>query len=240
MGQQLPVVTAVVEDYLKALWSAHSRGHGMSVNQLAAKMGVVASTASENVSRLKAMGLVDHEPYKRVHLSDEGRKLAVGMIRRHRIIETYLHVALGFESDELHVEAEILEHAISDRLLQRLDEVLGFPTRDPHGDPIPRPDGTCVLVPLRPLAELHEGDIAIIARFADRFSGVLRDLIDLGIELDACIHIIEKRENNSMLVRLCMRPTQPGSDPEELHKGTDVIQLNAEHVNALFVVDERL
>lgn len=225
MADTSAAVTAVTEDYLKALWSAEMRGQGMSVNQLAHKMGVVASTASENVTRLKALGLVDHEPYKKVHLSEKGRTVAVGMIRRHRIIETYLYQALGFDWDELHVEAEILEHAISDRLLDRLDHVLGRPTRDPHGDPIPAPDGTVQLLPLKPLTTLESGERGIISRIADEHPNVLRDLHGLGLNLDTHIVMLGRETDGGAQVQLieCAEPCAP-------------IYLSNLHTTALYVV----
>ena len=143
MGEARTGHSPVVEDILKIIWSAQERGEdGVAVNEVAARMGVVPSTASENVARLTEQGLIDHKPYRKAHLTAEGRRVAIGIVRRHRLLETYLHEALGFDWDEVHEEAEALEHAVSDRLLERLDRVLGHPSRDPHGDPIPRPDGS--------------------------------------------------------------------------------------------------
>lgn len=221
-------VTSVTEDYLKALWSAETRGEGMSVNQLAAKMGVVASTASENVARLKALGLVEHQPYRKVHLSDEGRQVAVGMIRRHRIIETYLHQALGFDWDELHVEAEILEHAISDRLLDRLDHVLGRPTRDPHGDPIPAADGSYFAPPLRPFGRLNAGERGIVARIADKHAHVLRRLQEYGVTLDTVVEVVSCASDGS-----CQVDILHGDE-------STAASFDADTVASLYVVDERL
>lgn len=219
------VMTAVTEDYLKALWSAEVRGDGMSINQIAQKMGVVASTASENVSRLKAAGLVEHQPYKKVHLSAKGREVAVGMIRRHRIIETYLHQELGFDWDELHVEAEILEHAISDRLLDRLDHILGRPTRDPHGDPIPTPDGDIHAPKLIALTKLSAGASGQIGRISDTHPHVLRDLCAYEIALDTRIEVCAVGEDGSMTIRLADE------------RGTPV-HLSPVHVDSLYLVSE--
>ena len=135
--------SAVVEDILKLVWSAEEAGRdGVKPKDVSEHMGVVPSTATENIQRLARQGLVTHERYGRVRLTPQGRAIALGMVRRHRLLETYLHEALGFSWDEVHEEAEILEHAVSDRLLDRLDRVLGYPSRDPHGDPIPRADGS--------------------------------------------------------------------------------------------------
>ncbi|WP_175955984.1 metal-dependent transcriptional regulator [Schaalia sp. Marseille-Q2122] len=218
--------TAVTEDYLKAIWSAETRGQGISINELAAKMGVVPSTASENVSRLKEQGLVDHAPYQKVHLSDEGRAIAVGMVRRHRIIETYLHEALGFEWDEVHVEAEILEHAISDRLLDRLDQALGYPTRDPHGDPIPTATGEWVAPLTRPLSESPAGDEGVVARISDRNAQVLRDLERQGIAPDVRIRVVQIHEGRGLSVTIL------GEDSERR------VVLGVEHVQSVHLVAE--
>ncbi|MDC4232880.1 metal-dependent transcriptional regulator [Actinomyces sp. B33] len=195
-------LTPVAQDYLKALWSADEAGaRGMSVNELAARSGVVASTASENVRRLTAQGLLSHEPYQKVHLTEKGRRLAIGMIRRHRLLETYLHQALGFEWDEVHAEAEILEHAVSDRLLDRLDAVLGYPTRDPHGDPIPREDGTVCARPRVPLAQIPVGDRARIVRLSDGDAQILRDLDEAGLVLDTVVEVADRDGDRVSLAR---------------------------------------
>lgn len=245
-------VTAVTEDYLKALWSAETRGVGMSINELAKKMGVVASTASENVARLKAQGLVEHQPYRQVHLSDQGRKVAVGMIRRHRLLETYLHEKLGFDWDEVHQEAETLEHAVSDRLLARLDQTLGFPRRDPHGDPIPHEDGSWYAPRTRPLSSMLVGESAIVGRISDRSSEILRDLEKSGILLDVRLTVqrIDKDGGMELLVQAPSAPstaTPSETDVNELvssvvsgrEKSGYTLYLSAKNVPVVEVVDER-
>lgn len=114
---------------------------------LARRMGVAPSTASENVARLVEAGLLEHEPYRAVTLTQAGRERAMSIVRRHRLLETYLVERLGFEWDEVHAEAEDLEHACSQRLLEALDRALDHPVRDPHGDPIPTQDGRVVVPP---------------------------------------------------------------------------------------------
>ena len=151
--------STVTQDYLKVVWAACEwGGAGASVTGLAKRMEVAPSTASENVARLVEEGLLVHEPYKAVTLSEEGRRRAMGIIRRHRILETYLVTRLGFGWDEVHAEAEELEHAVSERLLERLDAVLGHPTRDPHGDPIPTADGRLIVPDLVGLETLPVGE----------------------------------------------------------------------------------
>lgn len=113
----------------------------VSTKMLAEKIGVSASTASESIRKLAEQGLVDHEKYGAVTLTEAGRRAALEMVRRHRLLETFLVNELGYAWDEVHDEAEVLEHAVSDRLVARIDAKLGFPQRDPHGDPIPATDG---------------------------------------------------------------------------------------------------
>lgn len=183
----------VTQDYLKVIFSAEEwGGTGISVTDLAARMGVVASTASENVRRLTDLGLVDHRPYQKVHLTQEGRTVAVAMVRRHRILETYLFEKLDFDGDEVHREAEVLEHAISDTLLEHLDRALGYPFRDPHGDPIPAVDGTWFAPPRRPLDDLPVGEHAQVVRISDASSDMLRDLDERGIVLDADLTVVSR------------------------------------------------
>lgn len=198
----------VTQDYLKVIFSTEEwGGTGISVSDLAARMGVVASTASENVRRLTDLGLVDHRPYQKVHLTQEGRKVAVAMVRRHRILETYLLEKLDFDWDEVHREAEVLEHAISDTLLEHLDRALGYPFRDPHGDPIPAVDGTWFAPPRRSLDDLPVGEHAQVVRISDASSDMLRDLEGLGIVLDADLYV-EARSATLGTTRLRVTPPQ--------------------------------
>ena len=174
--------STVVEDILKLVWSAEEAGRdGVKPKDIGEHMGVVPSTTTENVQRLARQGLVTHERYGRVRLTEEGRAVALGMVRRHRLLETYLHEALGFSWDEVHEEAEILEHAVSERLLDRLDKVLGYPTRDPHGDPIPRADGSSDEVPGAPLDSLAAGDGGLVERLPDRDPQALRAWEEVGL-----------------------------------------------------------
>ena len=149
-------LTAVGQDYLKAIWNAQEWSpegapQKVSTKMLAEKIGVSASTASESIRKLAEQGLVDHEKYGAVTLTEAGRRAALEMVRRHRLLETFLVNELGYAWDEVHDEAEVLEHAVSDRLVARIDAKLGFPQRDPHGDPIPATDGQVPTPPARQL-----------------------------------------------------------------------------------------
>lgn len=181
--------STVTQDYLKAVWLASEMGGaGASITGLARRMGVAPSTASENVTRLVEAGLLEHDPYRAVTLSPEGRRRAMAMVRRHRLLETYLVEVLGFEWDEVHAEAEVLEHAVSDRLLDRLDVALGHPERDPHGDPIPSADGEMPEAGLRRLESCRVGGGGVVGRIRDD-SQTLRALSRAGIGLDAVVTV---------------------------------------------------
>ena len=191
-GEAHDVDSTVAQDYLKAVWAACEwGGAGASITGLARRMGVAASTASENVARLVEAGLLEHEPYRAVTLSEEGARRARRMMRRHRLLETYLVEVLGFEWDEVHAEAEVLEHAVSERLLAALDAALGHPVRDPHGDPIPAADGRIVQPALRSIDTVKVGRTVVVGRIRDE-SALLRDLKRAGIGLDTPVKVVSR------------------------------------------------
>ena len=174
---------SVVEDYLKAVY-AHTEWQPQPITSgaLAARLGLAASTVTEMVKKLVAQGLVRHEPYGAIELTDAGRALALRMVRRHRLIETWLVEHVGYTWDEVHDEAEVLEHAMSDRLLDALDAQLGHPARDPHGDPIPAADGSISRPDAVLLASVEGGTVV---RISDRDPLLLRHLEASGVRLDA-------------------------------------------------------
>ncbi|MDF2443740.1 MAG: DtxR family transcriptional regulator, Mn-dependent transcriptional regulator, partial [Subtercola sp.] len=134
----LPPLTNAAQDYLKVIWAASEwEPEPVTVKQLAERTGVSAATVSDGIRKLAGLGMVAHEPYGSIELTEAGRAVAIGMVRRHRLVETFLVEMLGYSWDEVHDEAEVLEHAVSDLLIDRIDRQLGFPARDPHGDPIP-------------------------------------------------------------------------------------------------------
>jgi DtxR family Mn-dependent transcriptional regulator len=175
----------VVEDYLKVVY-AHTewQPEPITTGALAARLGLAASSVTEMVKKLVAQGLVVHEPYGAVELTTDGTALALRMIRRHRLIETWLVDHIGYTWDEVHDEAEVLEHSMSDRLLSAIDAQLGHPVRDPHGDPIPAPDGTVRRPAARRLSEAESGRVV---RIWDRDPLLLRHLDAEGIVVDAVI-----------------------------------------------------
>lgn len=181
----------VTQDYLKLIYAAGEWGEaGMSVSALAGRLGVAASTVSQTVRRLAAEGLVHHQPYGVVTLSPAGRLAALAVVRRHRLIETWLVEHLGYAWDEVHDEAEVLEHAVSDLLVDRVDALLGHPTRDPHGDPIPTRDGRVTVPRAVPLVAVAAGDGGTVARISDAEPQVLRLLAEVGVRLDVELTVV--------------------------------------------------
>ena len=180
-------VTSAVEDYAKAIYALETRAEGgaVSTNALAERMGVTAASASSMVKKLDGLGLVEHVPYRGVVLTERGMKVALEVLRHHRLLERYLAEELGVPWDRVHDEAEVLEHVLSDRLLDEIDEQLARPVRDPHGDPIPTRDGTVDQPDAVVLSSLPDGQRGRVARISDRDPAVLRELASAGIGLDA-------------------------------------------------------
>lgn len=188
-------LTTVAQDYLKTIWTAQEWSHEkVSTKLLAERIGVSASTASESIRKLADQGLVNHEKYGAVTLTDEGRRAALHMVRRHRLMETFLVNELGYSWDEVHDEAEVLEHAVSDLMLDRIDAKLGHPTRDPHGDPIPAADGRVPTPPARQLSECENGDAGTVARISDADPEMLRYFDSVGISLDSRLRVLARRD----------------------------------------------
>lgn len=188
-------LSSVAQDYLKIIWTVQEwSGEKISTKLLAEKLGVSASTVSEAVRRLADQGLVDHARYGSISLTDSGRTAAVSMVRRHRLIETFLVRELGYGWDEVHDEAEILEHAVSERMVDAIDAKLGYPERDPHGDPIPSQDGRVPSPPARPLSIFTDGEHGRVARISDSDPAMLRYFDEVGIALDTDIVLVERRD----------------------------------------------
>jgi DtxR family transcriptional regulator, Mn-dependent transcriptional regulator len=187
-------LSPVAQDYLKLIWSATEWSERpVTVKQLSERMGVRAATVSDGIRRLAEQGLVAHEPYGGIELTDAGRAGAVAMVRRHRLIETFLVEELGYGWDEVHDEAEVLEHAVSDDLVDRIDRRLGHPSRDPHGDPIPTADGTPRRPAAVPLLDAPADAVLSVVRISDADPAVLRYLGERGIRLDTSLRVDEHR-----------------------------------------------
>ncbi|MFS0865830.1 metal-dependent transcriptional regulator [Microbacterium sp. 179-B 1A2 NHS] len=180
----MPASASAVDDYLKTIYH-HTEWQTQPVTPsiLAAELGLAPSTVTEMIKKLAAQDLVTHRPYGPISLTDAGRARATAVIRRHRLIETWLVREFGYGWDEVHDEAEVLEHTISDRLLAGIDERLGHPRFDPHGDAIPAADGTVERVPFVLLAEAPVGHTGRVLRISDRDPALLRSLGDVGIDV---------------------------------------------------------
>ena len=182
------------QDYLKELFNHEERSGvnlPLALGDLAAALDQKLPTASEAVKRLAAKDLVVHERYRGVTLTDLGRDMARQVARRHRLLESFLVTTLGYTWDEVHEEADVLEHACSDRFIARLDAHLDFPTRDPHGDPIPRADGS--IDPLSPqtLDEVPAGTTVIMEQVNDSDPELLRFLAAQNMRPGSTVDIVE-------------------------------------------------
>jgi DtxR family Mn-dependent transcriptional regulator len=185
---------AAVEDYLKALYSLESRGGGsVSTTALAERLGVPLPAASAMAKRLAERGLASHEPYRGVALTDAGRRLALEVMRHHRLIETFLAEELGMPWDRVHAEADVLEHVISEDLEELIAVKLGNPGRDPHGDPIPTADLRIAEHDLAGLGELEVGDSGVFARVSDSDPGMLRYLAERGIAPGDRLEVVDRQ-----------------------------------------------
>lgn len=188
-------LSAVAQDYLKVIWTASEWSEdSVSTKMLSERIGVSASTVSEAIRKLADQGMVDHARYGAISLTEPGRRAAVAMVRRHRLIETYLVRELGYGWDEVHDEAEILEHAVSDLMMARIDAKLGFPRRDPHGDPIPSVDGDISSPEATRLSDYVNGQRGRVARISDSDPAMLRYFGSVGIALDLSITVVERRD----------------------------------------------
>ncbi|GAC1396074.1 MAG: metal-dependent transcriptional regulator [Pyrinomonadaceae bacterium] len=183
-------VTPVIEDYLKAIYTVQQEHGTVKTVFLAERLNVKPPTVTAMLKTLAELKLVVYEPYRGVELTSAGEKVALEIIRHHRLIELYLVEALGFTWDEVHEEAEVLEHAISEKLEARIAAFLGEPTIDPHGDPIPTLDGIVVADTTQTLADIPAGKRARIVRVRDQQSDRLRYLSDLGLIIGRQVKVV--------------------------------------------------
>lgn len=174
-------LTPVAQDYLKVIWSAGEWGGApITTKALAARFKTTAANVSVTLRRLEAQGLVAYQPYRPAELTDLGRRLAVAMVRRHRLLEAFLADIVGYAWDEVHAEAERLEHAVTDDFLDRIDRLLGHPRFDPHGDPIPDVDGALAPPKTIELTAAEQGRYRV-ARVDDVDPAALAELSALGV-----------------------------------------------------------
>lgn len=220
MPDRLQRRSASIEDYVRVIYGLAERGDEVTNTTLASRLEVSPSSASGMVTKLSQQGLVAHVPYKGIGLTPEGMKLARSVLRRHRLIESYLVSELGYTWDEVHAEADALEHAVSDLLINRIAAKLGNPVRDPHGDPIPSADGSVEELPTRILDELEPGAVGEIVRVWDTDPDLLRYLADRQIGLGERIEVVER---------------QPFGGPLVVKVGADTHALGKEIAQALSV-----
>jgi DtxR family Mn-dependent transcriptional regulator len=186
-------LTDAVQDYLKGIYAIESAGERVTTSALALRMGVSAPSATAMTKRLAELGLVERAPYRGVVLTDEGRRRALEVLRHHRLLERYLADRLGLALDEVHAEADRLEHALSEELEAKIDAELGYPTHDPHGDPIPDAELRVAAGRRhRTLAELGEGERAAVARVPDGDPELLRYLTELGLVPGSEVEVVTR------------------------------------------------
>ena len=186
-----PELTASVENYLKAIYSIQ-RGGTAATQDIAQRLGVAPASVSGMLRRLAEQGLLEHEPYRGATLTKAGRRAALRTLRRHRVIESYLATVLGYPWDRVHDEAERLEHAASDELIDRMAAALGDPDADPHGAPIPTREGTVDETVHRSLDDLDVGAQARVVRVSDEDPDLLRYLDELELRPGAEVQILAR------------------------------------------------
>lgn len=188
-----PALTKSVEDYLKAIYELELGGTPAQTSAIATALEVAPPSVSGMIKRLSEAGLLQHVPYRGVQLTEEGRRTALKMVRRHRVVETYLTTKLGYDWDSVHDEAERLEHAVSDGLIERMAMALGNPRYDPHGAPIPTKDGTIETPDYVPLSDVPVGGIAQLRMVDDKDAARLRFIASLGLKPGVSFEVIARQ-----------------------------------------------
>jgi DtxR family Mn-dependent transcriptional regulator len=202
-----------VEDYLKAVYKLQQNAETVSTTALADELGRSAASVTNMVKGLAAQGLLEHEPYRGVKLTASGEVTALRIIRRHRVLELYLIERLGFTWDNVHEEAERLEHAASEVLIERMAGALGEPSFDPHGSPIPTREGVISLTERTCLTQLSAGARAVVREVSDESAEGLRRLAALGLVPGTRIHVMDRSAGTSHVkveVEGLAREIEPG------------------------------
>jgi len=181
-----------VEDYLKAIYDLERDARPATTNEIAERLAISPASVSGMMRRLADQGLITHEPYRGVRLTEDGRRAALRTLRRHRILECYLTEILGYPWDRVHDEAERLEHAASEELIERMADALGDPLHDPHGAPIPSREGIVEESARRSLADTLSGERVIVRQVMDDDGERLRYLAELGIRPGAVVRILDR------------------------------------------------
>lgn len=216
-------LSSSTQNYLKVIWGLSEWSEAdVTPTAIASKTGLKLSTVSDAVRKLAGQGLVNHTPYGAVRLTDVGRSYAVAMVRRHRLLESFLVEALGYRWDQVHDEADSLEHAVSDFMIDRIDERLGRPERDPHGDPIPHGNGDAPGIEAVRLTEAPTDSDVVVERISDADPHLLRFCEERRIGVGT---------------RLRVQAGAPFSDSLEVHIGdsSDPVALGRSATDSLFV-----
>jgi DtxR family Mn-dependent transcriptional regulator len=187
-----PRPSEAIENYAKAIYALEQRGE-VTNNALAERLGVTAASASSMVKKLDELGLVEHVPYKGMKLTESGRRVALEVLRHHRLLELYLAESLGVPWDRVHDEAEVLEHVLSEELEELIAAKLGNPTHDPHGDPIPTAALEIEEQHTQALASLATGSTGVFVRVSDSDPGMLRYLAELGITPGDRVEVVDRQ-----------------------------------------------
>ena len=232
----LSELSVSTQNYLKAIWSLEEWTEApATASALAERMGLRVSSVSDGLKRLAAADLIDHQRYGAIELTPLGRTYAVAMIRRHRLIETFLVETLGYTWDRVHDEAEVLEHAVSDFMIERIDAILDHPTRDPHGDPIPDASGRISFPQTVPLTQCEPGERVVLERITDSDPKLLRYLQDHGFVPGARL-LLEEGAPFSEAVNVRVLAHANNSDaPAAQNPGSSAIPLGTAAAAGLFV-----
>lgn len=209
------MATLTVENYVKAIYQlcAETDVKGASTGAIAKRLGVSPGTVTSMLRTLSESGLADYQAYEGVQLTDSGRRLALRVLRRHRLVELFLVETLGLTWDEVHEEAEHLEHAVSESLVDRIDAFLGNPDRDPHGDPIPRSDGSVPENDAEPLASLAPSTEFVLDRVVEQSPEFLRYLSDSGMSIGTTGTVVENHPlAGALIVQTSDRQVSLGRD----------------------------
>jgi DtxR family Mn-dependent transcriptional regulator len=192
-----------IEDYLKHIYEIQSSGRKVNTSMLAGVLNISSASVSEMVSKLTKPGWIKNTPYRGFSLTKKGEKIALNLIRKHRLIEVFLHQHLSYSWDEVHSEAEKFEHVCSDKFINKLDEYLGYPKFDPHGDPIPDINGNMKRVKNLNLGEAAKGKSYLVRKVNDTSDEVLKYMSGIGIKLNSEIHLTEKLSfDESVLIKI--------------------------------------
>ncbi|MBY0587019.1 metal-dependent transcriptional regulator [bacterium] len=197
------MVTLTVENYVKAIYQlcTESQSASASTGAVAKRLGVSPGTVTSMLRTLAESGLANYQAYEGVHLSEAGKRLALRVLRRHRLVELFLVQTLGLTWDEVHEEAEHLEHAVSESLVDRMDAFLKYPDRDPHGDPIPRSDGSFpAAVGSEPLTSCEPASQFVLERVIEQSPEFLRYLRESGLSIGTSAHVVENHPQAGAIV----------------------------------------